>query len=185
MPIIGLRPFGREDFGRLIAWSHSPEFLLQWAGPLFTYPLDQTQLERYLRSSRECPPQRKIFKIVDGDTRDTHGTVGHIELNNIDMRHLSATVSRVLIGEPSQRGKGLGAEAMRCLLEIGFGEMGLHRIDLCVFDFNRPAIRCYEKVGFRIEGHLRDTRKVGHGFWNTYVMSLLDTEWLARGGGEP
>ena len=41
--MIVLRPFDRSDFPRLIGWATSPAFLLQWAGPLFTYPLDTEQ----------------------------------------------------------------------------------------------------------------------------------------------
>ena len=82
------------------------------------------------------------------------GVVGHIELNDIDMRNNSATVCRVLVGEPSLRGKGIGIQMLRRLLQIGFDGLGLHRIDLVVFDFNRAAIKCYEGVGFVKEGRL-------------------------------
>ena len=43
--MITLRPFARSDFDRLIGWVTSPQFLLQWAGPLFTYPLDAAQFD--------------------------------------------------------------------------------------------------------------------------------------------
>ena len=39
-PSVRLEPFSEADFERLIAWSPTPEFLLQWAGPLFTFPLN-------------------------------------------------------------------------------------------------------------------------------------------------
>ena len=42
------------------------------------------------------------------------------------------------------------------ILIIGFEQLRLHRIELVVFDFNQAAIRCYERVGFRTEGRLRD-----------------------------
>lgn len=42
------------------------------------------------------------------------------------------------------------------------------------------AIRCYETLGFRREGLLRDTRRVGGKYWSTLVMSLLDDEWRRR-----
>ena len=48
---IELRPFERADFSRLIRWSCSAEFLIQWAGLGFSYPLDETQLERYFEKS--------------------------------------------------------------------------------------------------------------------------------------
>jgi len=65
-------------------------------------------------------------------------------------------------------------------LDIGFGELGLHRIDLVVFDFNTAAIKCYERAGFTREGHLREARKIGSEYWTLYQMSVLEQEWRAK-----
>jgi RimJ/RimL family protein N-acetyltransferase len=172
--MVELRPFGRSDFARLIGWVKSPEFLVQWAGPAFTFPLDAAQLERHLQTSEGPQPLRKIFKAVDGDTG---AVVGHIELGQIDLHNRSATLSRVLVGESAARGKSLGTQMVRQALEVGFGELGLHRISLLVFDFNAAAIACYEKVGFLKEGRLRDVRRFGDEYWSEYQMSLLESEW--------
>lgn len=48
---------------------------------------------------------------------------------------------------------------------------------LGVFDFNTPAIHCYEKVGFVKEGMLRDARKNGDNYWNLIEMGILEDEW--------
>jgi len=53
----------------------------------------------------------------------------------------------------------------------------LHRIDLVVFDFNQAAIACYEKAGFVREGHIREARRMGDGYWSLYLMSMLEDEW--------
>ena len=66
---------------------------------------------------------------------------------------------------------------LRRLLQIGFDGLGLHRIDLVVFDFNRAAIKCYEGVGFVKEGHLRESRRIGNEYWSLYQMSILEHEW--------
>jgi len=171
---VELKPFERSDFRRLIGWIPSPEFLLQWAGPIFQYPLDTVQLEEYIRGSEGLRPIRLIFKV---QTLKDHTVVGHIELNGIDRKNNSATVCRVLVGEPSLRGKGIGSQMTRRLLEIGFDQMGLHRIDLVVFDFNRSAIRCYEAAGFVREGCLRESRRTKSGYWSLYQMSILEKEW--------
>lgn len=174
MNSIELRPFERIDFSRLIGWVKTPEFLLQWAGPIFRFPLDEPQLDIYWRDAQEDPLFRKIYKALN--TAD-QSVIGHIELNNIDLQDKSATVCRVLVGEPSLRNKGVGLQMVRKVLEIGFDRLGLHRIDLLVFDFNRAAIRCYEKAGFRKEGHIREARKIGSEYWSLYHMSILEYEW--------
>ncbi|HYL81805.1 MAG TPA: GNAT family protein [Candidatus Acidoferrum sp.] len=175
--MIELRPFERSDSARLISWVKTPEFLLQWAGPAFSHPLDELQLESHLQASEGSRPLRRIFKAVD---TGTGSVVGHIELDRIDRHNRSATVSRVLVGEPAARGKGLGAEMVRQILGIAFGELGLHRISLLVFDFNAAAIACYVNVGFIIEGRLRDARRSGDDYWSEYQMSILESEWRSR-----
>jgi RimJ/RimL family protein N-acetyltransferase len=174
--MITLRPFERSDFARLIGWADSPAFLLQWAGPLFTYPLDTAQLDRYLADAQQEPPTRMIFTAVDDATG---AAVGHIEMAKIDARNRSASLSRVLIGDAARRGKGTGVEMVRRALEIGFDRVGLHRIDLVVFDFNAGAIACYEKAGFAVEGRLRESRRFGEEFWTLIQMSILEHEWRA------
>jgi RimJ/RimL family protein N-acetyltransferase len=174
--MITLRPFKRADFATLIGWVPSPEFLLQWAGPQLTYPLDAAQLERSLQEAETDPPCRLIFTAVDNGAR-----IGHIELARIDRRNRSATLSRVLVGEPSQRGRGAGLQMVRHVLRIGFEQLALHRIDLVVFDFNASAIACYERAGFVREGCLREARRFGETYWTLVQMSILEQEWRAGG----
>src|SRR4030042_1070312 len=178
--MIVLRPFARPDLARLIGWVASPAFLLQWAGPLFTYPLDTKQLERYLQESQGDQPTRRIFTAVDAEMG---AAVGHIEIAKPDSRNRSATLSRVLVGDPNGRGKGTGVQMVRRTLEVGFDRLKLHRIDLVVFDFNAGAIACYQRAGFVTEGRLREARRFGEEYWTLVQMSILEQEWRAGSGG--
>ena len=49
--------------------------------------------------------------------------------------------------DPNCRGKGICVEMVHKLLEIGFNELGLRRIDLRFYGFNTAAIGCYERAG--------------------------------------
>ncbi|GET35556.1 putative acetyltransferase [Microseira wollei NIES-4236] len=77
------------------------------------------------------------------------------------------------------RGQGIGTEMVRKTLAIGFDRLDLHRISIGVFDFNKEAIACYEKVGFVKEGYLRESWRVGDEYWSIYIMSMLESEWKA------
>ncbi len=174
---IRLEPISEANFDRLVAWSPSPEFLLQWAGPLFTFPLDRAQLERHLAACRQEPPVTLAFRAVNGGTGEV---IGHIELGGIDHRNRSARLSRVLVSPEQLRGQGIGQRVVEAALKVAFEALHLHRVDLYVFDFNSAAIACYERVGFRPEGMLREARRHGEGYWSVCVMSMLEHEW--RGG---
>ena len=170
---IKLTAFTEDDIDRLVNWIPSSEFLLQWAGPKFNYPLDREQLVKHLLNVNGENPDI-IYKAVNLDNGEV---VGHAELVAIDRQNLSASVSRILVGLPELRGQGIGKQVINALLKIAFHEMGLHRISLYVFDFNNIAIRCYRKAGFKFEGILRDARKYESGYWNLCVMSILENEW--------
>jgi RimJ/RimL family protein N-acetyltransferase len=172
---IQLRPFGRGDFDRLIAHAESPEFLYQWAGGLFTFPLDGGQLDRYLLTAVGEPPTTRIYTALD-----QAGTpVGHIELTRIDRQHRGASLARVLVFS-EHRGQSLGRVLLTQALRVGFEQLGLHRIDLVVFDFNQAAVAAYRRAGMVVEGRLRDVRKVGDTFWSVLQMSMLEDEWRGR-----
>jgi RimJ/RimL family protein N-acetyltransferase len=170
---IRLEPFSESDFDRLISWVPSESFLLQWAGPGFSFPLDHKQLSEHLVRGKQEPPGSLIFRGVDASTG---AVIGHIEIVNIDRRNRSARLSRVLVGPMALRGNGIGHELVREALAVAFDELQLHRVELYVFDFNEAAIGCYKRAGFKLEGVLRDARRYGNEYWTLLAMSILQQE---------
>ena len=112
-PTIKLEPFTEADFDRLIGWVPSSQFLLQWAGPVFSYPLTRDQLRHHLAGGTEKQPDRFIYKAVYGKQGET---VGHGEIAALDRRNRSASIARILVGPPEMRGKGIGEQIVRALL---------------------------------------------------------------------
>ncbi|WP_404453857.1 MULTISPECIES: GNAT family N-acetyltransferase [unclassified Bacillus (in: firmicutes)] len=169
MRVIKLVPFKKSDFKQLINWINSEEFLIQWSGNAFTYPLNEQQLEKYTESANTLS-----FTVTDEETEEV---IGHISLGQIDNINKSARVGKVLVGDTKMRGRSIGKHMMKGVLHIAFEELKLHRVTLGVFDFNSSAISCYEKIGFVKEGLLRESKKVGETYWNLWEMSMLEYEW--------
>ncbi|MHB0803551.1 GNAT family protein [Bacillus thuringiensis] len=169
MKVIKLKTFKKSDFKQLINWINSEEFLIQWSGNAFTFPLDEQQLEKYIESANTL-----AFKVVDEETSDV---IGHISLGQIDNINKSARIGKVLVGNTKMRGRSIGKHMMKAVLHIAFDELKLHRVTLGVYDFNISAISCYEKIGFVKEGLLRESKRVGETYWNLWEMSMLEYEW--------
>ncbi|MBZ5753287.1 GNAT family N-acetyltransferase [Metabacillus rhizolycopersici] len=172
--MVELKYFERSDFKQLIDWVDSPEFLLQWGGPGFDYPLNDTQLENYIENANNENADTLVYKVIDKETREV---IGHISLGKIDRKNQSARMGKVLVGNNTARGKGIGQQMIKEVLKIAFDGLKLHRVSLGVFDFNVPAIACYEKAGFIKEGLHRDSRKNGNEYWSLWEMSILENEW--------
>ncbi|MGQ4287929.1 GNAT family N-acetyltransferase [Bacillus thuringiensis] len=167
--MIKLEIFKKSDFKQLINWINSEEFLIQWSGNAFTFPLDEQQLEKYIESANTL-----AFKVVDEETSDV---IGHISLGQIDNINKSARIGKVLVGNTKMRGRSIGKHMIKAVLHIAFDELKLHRVTLGVYDFNTSAISCYEKIGFVKEGLLRESKRVGETYWNLWEMSMLEYEW--------
>jgi RimJ/RimL family protein N-acetyltransferase len=117
-------------------------------------------------------PDRLDLAVVDKMTREC---VGEAVLNQWDPGNESCNF-RIFIG-PNGRDRGLGTEATRLIVGHGFERLGLHRISLEVYAFNPRARRAYEKVGFRVEGVLRESFRYNGEWIDATVMSILASEW--------
>jgi RimJ/RimL family protein N-acetyltransferase len=83
------------------------------------------------------------------------------------------------IGEPEYWGRGYGTEAMKLVLGYGFRELNLHRVSLCVFEYNQRGYKSYLKAGFVEEGREREWIKRDGRHWDMVYMGILRTEWEA------
>jgi RimJ/RimL family protein N-acetyltransferase len=73
---------------------------------------------------------------------------------------------------PEFRGQALGGRLMRQTLDAARA-LGLHRVELTVREDNKSAIALYKKIGFEIEGLLRDAIRVDGTYGNVVLMGLL------------
>lgn len=166
--MIKLETFKEEDFSRLINWVDSKELMYIFSAERFRYPLTQEQLINYIKVK-----DRIAYKVIN---KSTNEIIGHADFSNINKLSKKARICSVLIGEKEYRNKGYGTKIIDELVSIGFNKMKLHRIDLGVYDFNKQAIKCYQKCGFEIEGLLKDNIKFNDLYWSTYNMSIINKE---------
>jgi len=104
--------------------------------------------------------------------------IGGTALRDVDRANGSAE-ALIFIGDKSAWGQGLGTDAMNALVDFGFGELRLERIQLHVFDYNRRAIRSYEKAGFQTDVIERRARFHRGRYHDVLEMSILRDDWLA------
>jgi RimJ/RimL family protein N-acetyltransferase len=76
-------------------------------------------------------------------------------------------------------GQGLMQEALRALLQYGFSELGLRRIEADIDPNNLRSARILERLGFIREGQLRERWIVAGKVSDTALYGLLAREWTA------
>lgn len=167
----------KEDLEKIIEWNNdkSADYLLQWSGPMYNYPLTLTQLEEYIiNQTKKEKSKIFVYKIMSINTNEIIGT---IELREVDKSNKVGRVCRFLIGSKCDRGKGIGTKILKEVLRIGFEEFRFEKITLGVFDFNYGAIKCYENAGFVKEKIFKNVSKSSTGYWNLYEMGISKAEW--------
>ncbi|WHY88518.1 GNAT family protein [Neobacillus novalis] len=174
--MIELQFFEKEDFQQLLSWIDSQDFLVQWAGTSMEFPLDEQQLEQYLSMSNSENAANLAYKVIYVESGKI---IGHISLGTINRKNGTARMCRVLIGDKSLQGKGIGRLMVLALLKIAFEQLNLHKVSLAVYDFNEAAVNLYKKIGFKTEGFIREASKVGNDHWSYFEMSMLNREWQA------
>jgi RimJ/RimL family protein N-acetyltransferase len=165
---IRLRALEDADLPDLVRWWREPEWTIHQQ--LTIRPRPEADVAEQFRtwSANEGSGGNVGFCVTD---RISGRLVGHVTLYGAHLLTRSATLT-VMIGS-EHTGSGYGTDAVRTLVEYGFREMGLNRIQLHVFAFNARARATYRKVGFVEEGVLRETVFHDGAFHDEVVMSVL------------
>lgn len=160
-----LRPLEPGDSDALFRWINDRETVV-FNAPFA--PVARADHDRWFEAVRQDPRVR-IFAIAEAASG---ALVGSCQLLNISPQHRSAEL-QIRIGDPACRGRGYGTQAVRLLLQHGFGALGLHRIALTVRADNERAIRSYRSCGFQAEGVLRDAAFIEGRYVDLVSMAVL------------
>ncbi|MEO7393205.1 MAG: GNAT family protein [Ramlibacter sp.] len=76
-------------------------------------------------------------------------------------------------------GKGHMGEALAALVEFGFSEMALNRIEADIDPRNTASAKILDQLGFRQEGLLRERWVVAGEVSDTGLYGLLASDWRA------
>ncbi|MFQ6014718.1 MAG: GNAT family N-acetyltransferase [Anaerolineae bacterium] len=168
---VRLRAIEREDLSRFVRWLNDPE-VVQYL-TIYT-PFSMAEEERWFERQLEDDSSTILaIETLDG----TH--IGNVGLHKIDWKNSHAELG-IFIGEKEYWDQGYGSDAVMAMLNFAFNEMNLHRVSLGVYAFNKRAIRCYEKCGFRHEGTEREVVFKNGNYHDHLIMGILRHEFNSR-----
>lgn len=116
--------------------------------------------------------ERPSFTIMKNDTKEI---IGACRVFNTEYLHRTASAS-IIIDKPFQN-KGYGEEALNLLLDYTYNYLNFYNILLTVYSFNAPAIKCYEKVGFKQIGKRTKARYLNNKWYDIIYMEMLKDDF--------
>ncbi len=153
-PAITLRAysagFSDAELAALYRWACDPKLLRLTSG----VPLD-ISFKRFKELFFDQLPKynsehEQLFAILDRSNR----LIGRVGLFGIDPRGGTAELG-ILIGDPSDWGRGFGRAAVAAMVDHAFDALGLSAITLHTYPDNLRAQRAFAAAGFRCQRQLR------------------------------
>lgn len=117
----------------------------------WTAELPLVSLEALHEQIRQSTNHHFMLVACGGD--QVIGTLTFAQYDKPRLRHVGR-ISQVVVHH-TYRGRGIGTELMRSLIELADSWLNLKRLELLVYTDNDPAIHLYSKFGFISEGTLR------------------------------
>ena len=168
---IYLSPINVEDVEKYTEWMNDIDVTINLLTAANIYSLDKER-EALIMLSKEG----YNFAIV---TLDNNELIGNCGLTSVNLIHRTAEAG-IFIGNKNYWNKGYGTEAMNLLLDYGFNLLNLNNIMLRVYSFNKRAINCYKKCGFKEIGRRREATIIGNKKYDQIYMDILASEFKGK-----
>ncbi|MBK8868766.1 MAG: GNAT family N-acetyltransferase [Dermatophilaceae bacterium] len=168
-----LRPFRDADRREVFELHSNARVMRYWDSAPWR---DETQADRFLARCRALSDNEAGARVAV-ERRDTGRFIGWIGLQHWDHDNRSANLGYVFAEHAW--GQGYATEAGRALLEWGFDVMDLNRVSAQTDTRNEASARVLTKLGFTLEGILRENVIVDGEVSDDATYSLLRREWTS------
>jgi len=165
-----LREITHDDTDAVLGIHGDPE-LMEWFGEPLADRDGATKLINILATWRLLPDPGVRWGI---ERHDAHGLIGSCGLFLWRRTERSCTLGYELAG--AAQGRGYMTEALQAAIAWGFEHMHLHRIEARIHPENTPSLNLAKRLGFSVEGLLREAAFWSGQHHDLQVLSLLETD---------
>jgi len=129
--------------------------------------------------------QKKWFDSASNDNsrfvfaiclNDDNSHIGNVGLGNIDYIHRHCMFN-IFIANQEKRLSGLGSEATKLALNFAFQRLNMNKVHLRTSARFTEAVNMYKKLGFVLEGTMREHYFTNGHFEDKLIYSILAKEY--------
>ena len=107
-----------------------------------------------------------------------HTFIGTAKLDAIS-KHTRSAWDGIMIGDKRYHGKGLAGQVYSELLNYAFNKLGLNRVNGGCNENNVPMIKTFERLGYSLEGRLRQADYIDGEFSDHLYFGILRKDFLS------
>lgn len=163
--VLHLRPYRADDFSALQCWIADERTHALWCANHMRFPLTNESFTQKLEQGASEWGDQAYVCVDESDQ-----PVGFC-LYSFNAEKAQGYFKYVLVN-PAQRGRGVGTQMIRLLIEKAFHHDHATTVRLSVFDVNVSAIRCYQKAGFKILESTSDAFTYQNESWGRIAMFI-------------
>jgi RimJ/RimL family protein N-acetyltransferase len=162
-------------------WTHDLSLLRAlWRQPAM--PLSVAQMKkRYEAIEKQVEESKNLFHFTIRGKEDNR-LLGFVRIEGIEWTHAIGS-TKIAIGDPAERGKGYGSDALQMILRFAFRELNLYRLSAVVGEDNPAALRFFVRYGFVEEVRRRKALLRDGQTWDSIHLGILRDEWLVKTEG--
>jgi UDP-4-amino-4,6-dideoxy-N-acetyl-beta-L-altrosamine N-acetyltransferase len=162
-----IRAVAFDDLPMVLAWRNHPEVRR------YMFTQHEISLEEhcdwFARVSSD--PSRRLF-IVE----ESREPIGYVQFNSVSPGGVADWGFYVRPDAPKGSGRKLGVTALQHVFE----SLKLHKVCGQAIESNQASIKFHSRLGFRLEGVLREQQRIKDNYHTLYCYGLLAHEWQSE-----
>lgn len=171
-----LRPIEPADAEQVLAYRSDAE-TNQYQGWI---PKSLAEVNEYIAKKPDQINQPETWFQLIIVEKESQTVIGDIGLHFIDTDNFQVEVGCTL--SKTQHGKGFATEALKAAIDYVFRELNKHRITASIDPGNTASIQLFERLGFRKEGHFKESLWIDGKWVDDIIYAILQREWMAKAG---
>jgi ribosomal-protein-alanine N-acetyltransferase len=167
-----LRDFVKDDWQRVLEYQSEPLYLRYNPWVERTPDAVQDFVGWFLDQQIQKPRLKYQLAVILKSNSQLIGNCG-VRMDKAD--EIEANIGYEF--DPTYWKQGYATESAHAIVGFGFKHFGVHRIWAdCVAD-NIGSAHVLEKLGMKLEGHLREKEYFKGRYWDALIYAILEEEW--------